>query len=74
MIVHHEFLNNEIHVRIAGDQGGRVLKWVFKLWTLLTQKARTISPFSAPHYRISILVGLQRFTKQVKDRQEMSWR
>ena len=26
MIVHHEFLNNEIHVKIGGDHGGGSFK------------------------------------------------
>ena len=78
MIVHHEFLNNEIHVKIGVDHGGGSLKMSLQIVNTANpnSKDNTIifSIFEAKDYRINILVGLQRFTKQVNDLQEMSWR
>ena len=78
MIVHHEFLNNEIHVKIGGDHGGGSFKMNLQIVNTANpnSKDNTIifSIFEAKDYRINNLVRLQRFTKQVNDLQEMSWR
>ena len=78
VIVHHEFLNNEIHVKIGGDHGGGSFKMSLQIVNTANpnSKDNTIifSISEAKDYRINISVGLQRFTKQVEDLQEMSWR
>ena len=77
MIVHHEFLNNEIHVKIGRDHGGRSFKMSLQIVNTANPDSKkntiTFSIFDAKDYRINILVGLQKFTKQVKYLQEMSW-
>ena len=77
MIVNHEFLNNKIHVKIGADHGG----WNFKMSLQIVNTANPNSKdntiissiLEAKDYGINIVVGLQRFTKQVKDLQ-MPWR
>ena len=77
MIVHHEFLNNKTHVKIGGDHGGRSLKMSLQIVNTINPNSQdntiTFSIFEEKDYRINSLVGLQGFTKQVKDLQEMSW-
>ena len=78
MIVHHEFLNNEIHVKIGGGHGSGSLKMSLQIVNTANPNSRgntiIFSIFEAKDYRINIIVGLQRFTKQVNNLQEMSWR
>ena len=78
MIVHHEFLNNEIHVEIEGDHGGGSFKMSLQIVNTANPNSKDnaiiFSIFEGKDYRINILEGLQRFRKQVKDLQEMSWR
>ena len=78
MIVHHEFLNNEIHVKIGGDHGGRSLKVSLQIVNTVNPNSKDnaiiFSIFEAKDYTINILAGMQRLTKQVEDLQEISWR
>ena len=78
MIAHHGFLNNKIHVQIEGDHDGRDLKMGLQTVNTINPNSQfntiTFSTFEAKDYRINILVGLQRFIKQVKDLQEISWK
>ena len=78
MIVHHEFLNNEIHVKIGVDHGGGSLKMSLQIVNTANpySKDNTIifSIFETKDYRINISVGLQRFTKQFNNLQELYWR
>ena len=75
MIAHHKFLNHEIDVKWVNHCGG---SFKMSLQTVKTANQNSkdiiISIFEAKDYRINILVGLQRFTKQVKYLQEISWR
>ena len=78
MIVHHEFLNNEIHVKIGGDHGGGSLKFSLQIVNTVNPNSKDnaiiFSIFEAKDYTINILAGMQRLTKQVEDLQEISWR
>ena len=64
--------------KIGGDHGSGSFKMGLQIVNTdnPNSKDNTIifSIFEAKDYRINILVGLQRFTKQVNDLQEMSWR
>ena len=78
MIVHHEFLNNGIHVKIERDHGGRSLKISLQIVNTVNPNSKDnaiiFSIFEAKDYTINILAGMQRFMKKVEELQEMSWR
>ena len=76
MIVHHEFLNNEIYVKNQGDHDGESFKMSLQIVNTANPKSKdntiTFSIFEAKDYRINTLAEFQKFTKQVKDLKEMS--
>ena len=76
MIVHHEFLNNEIYVKIQGDHDGERFKMSLQIVNTANPNSKdntiTFSIFEAKDYRINTLAEFQKFTKQVKDLKEMS--
>ena len=61
MIVHYEFLNNEIHVKISGDHRGGSFKMSLQIVNNANPNSKdntiTFSIFEAKDYRIIILVG-----------------
>ena len=78
MIVHHPFLNDEVHLKIGGDHGGGSFKMSLQVVNTNNpnSKANTMvfSIFEAKDYRINIGIGLKRFHPDIKMLQQMSWR
>ena len=62
MIVHHEFLNNKIHVKIGGDHGSRSLKMSLQIVNTINPKSQdntiTFTIFEEKDYRINNLLEL----------------
>ena len=65
-------------MKIGGDHGGGSFKMSLQIVNTANPNSKDnaifFSIFEGKDYRINILEGLQRFRKQVKDLQEMSWR
>ena len=65
-------------MKIGGDHGGGSFKTSLQIVNTANPNSKDnaiiFSIFEEKDYRINILEGLQRFRKQVKDLQEMSWR
>ena len=65
-------------MKIGGDHGGGSFKMSLQIVNTANPNSKDnaiiFSIFEEKDYRINILEGLQRFRKQVKDLQEMSWR
>ena len=65
-------------MKIGGDHGGGSFKMSLQIVNTANPNSKDnaiiFSIFEEKDYRINILEGLQRFRKQLKDLQEMSWR
>ena len=65
-------------MKIGGDHGGGSFKMSLQIVNTANPNSKDnaiiFSIFEGKDYRINILEGLQRFRKQLKDLQEMSWR
>ena len=65
-------------MKIGGDHSGGSFKMSLQIVNTANPNSKDnaiiFSIFEGKDYRINILEGLQRFRKQVKDLQEMSWR
>ena len=70
MIVHHPFLNDEVHLKIGGDHGGGSFKMSLQVVNINNpnSKANTMvfRIFEAKDYHINIGIGLKRFHPSIK--------
>ena len=69
--------DNEIHIKIGGDHGGKSFKMSYQCCNTKHPNSRSntvvFSLFGAKDYRINLKIGLGRFKSQVDVLQSMNW-
>ena len=79
MLVQHSFIkDNEIHIKIGGDQGGGSFKSSYEIANVShpssTDNTVVLSIFDAKDYRSNLKVGLTKFQEQINALQTIKWR
>ena len=78
MLVNHPNMNDEIHLKIGADHGGKSFKACYQICNTENpnNKDNTIvfSIFEAKDLRSNVRTGLGSFTSQIDAIQETKWR
>ena len=76
-LVHHSFLQNNIHVKIGGDHGGGSFKMSFQILNVKnpnrTENSIVFSIFEGKDTRANLRMCLLRFCSQVKMLEKVKW-
>ena len=78
MLIKRPEMNNEIHVKIGGDHGGKSFKACYQICNTASPNNQdntiVFSIFEAKDHRSNMKIALSRFKSQIDDLQKPKWK
>ena len=78
LLVHHDFMNNEIHLKFGGDHGLSSFKQSFQVCNVIAPNSvlntTVITVFEAKDNKPNLKTALLQYVPQIRDLQNETWR